>query len=102
MLTLRLSYKLVEAHEIIEMNAKDVQCENSQEVDSSESSPDSQDAIDTNTREPHNLGNTTKTHLKKEEALGLQPTLQTQFNEKRNSPKFEPHVQKDSILRFSR
>jgi hypothetical protein len=43
-----------------------------------------------------------ETHLKKEEALGVQSTLQAQFKEKQNSPIFKPIVDKDSILRMSR
>ena len=40
-------------------------------------------------------------HLKKDEALGVQSTLQAQFKEKHNAPMFEPLVDKDSILRMS-
>jgi len=43
-----------------------------------------------------------KTHLKKEEALRVQPTLQAQFKEKQSTPIFRPLVDKDSILRMSR
>ena len=43
-----------------------------------------------------------ETHLKKEEVLGVQPTLQSQFKEKHNIPMFEPLVHKDSNLRTSR
>jgi len=41
-----------------------------------------------------------ETHLKKEEALGVQSTLQAQFKEKQNTPIFEPIVDKDSILKM--
>jgi len=43
-----------------------------------------------------------KTHLKKEEALGVQSTLQAQFKEKQNTLIFEPIDDKDSILKMSR
>ena len=43
-----------------------------------------------------------ETHLKKEEVLGVQPTLQTQFKEKQNAPMFEPILDKVSILRTSK
>jgi len=43
-----------------------------------------------------------ETHLKKEEALGVQPKLQSQFKHKQNTPMFEPLVDKDSNLRTSR
>lgn len=43
-----------------------------------------------------------ETHLKKEEALGVQSTLQAQFKEKQNTPLFKPIVDKDFILRMSR
>ena len=44
---------------------------------------------------------TSETHLKKKEALGMQPTFHAQFKEKENNPMFEPLVDKDSILRMS-
>jgi len=37
-----------------------------------------------------------------EEALRVQPTHETQFNEKQNALLFEPLVDNDSILRMSR
>jgi len=43
-----------------------------------------------------------ETYLKKEEALGVQSTLQAQIKEKLNAPIFKPIIDKDSILRMSR